>query len=98
MERWFAVVAGARRSPTRQCLLSGDKRKTCSQRVFRIDPGCVKTPTRGECAELFSIFSSFDVRARAVFFLFNVIETNVLRESSALEFSHSLDPKRTSSE
>jgi hypothetical protein len=35
------------------------------------------------------------VPARAVLFLFNVIETNVLRESSTSEFSHSLDPKRT---
>jgi hypothetical protein len=36
------------------------------------------------------------VSARAVLFLFNVIETNVLRESSRSEFSHSLDPKQTS--
>jgi hypothetical protein len=31
-----------------------------------------------------------------VLFLFNAIETNVLRESSTSEFSHSLDPERTS--
>jgi hypothetical protein len=30
-----------------------------------------------------------------VLFLFNVIETNVLRESSTSEFSHSLDPHQT---
>jgi hypothetical protein len=34
------------------------------------------------------------VPARAVLFLFNVIETNVLRESSTSEFSHSLGQKR----
>jgi hypothetical protein len=36
------------------------------------------------------------VTARAVLLLFNVIETNVLRASSTSEFSHSLDPERTS--
>jgi hypothetical protein len=36
------------------------------------------------------------VPARAVLFLFDVVETNVLRESSTSEFSHSLDPSRTS--
>jgi hypothetical protein len=36
------------------------------------------------------------VTARAVLFLFNVIETNFLLASSTSEFSHSLDPKRTS--
>jgi hypothetical protein len=35
------------------------------------------------------------VPARAVLFLFNVIETNVLRESWTLEFSHSLDQEQT---
>jgi hypothetical protein len=35
------------------------------------------------------------VTARAVLFLFNVIETNFLRASSASEFSHSLGQKRT---
>src|SRR5713226_8282113 len=53
-------------------------------------PGCVKTCTSRECAELFSLFSSFDVTARAVLLLFNVIETNFLRASSTSEFSHSL--------
>jgi hypothetical protein len=36
------------------------------------DPGCVKTCTRGDCAELFSLFSPSTVPARAVLFLFNV--------------------------
>src|SRR5882724_4026256 len=35
------------------------------------------------------------VTARAVLFLFNVIETNFLRASPTSEFSHSLDPYRT---
>jgi creatinine amidohydrolase len=38
------------------------------------------------------------VPARAVLILFNVIETNVLRESWTSEFSHGLDPKQTSAE
>jgi hypothetical protein len=59
------------------------------------DPGCAKTCTRGDCAELFSLFSPSTVPARAVLFLFNVIETNVLRESLTSEFSHSLDPSQT---
>jgi hypothetical protein len=33
--------------------------------------------------------------ASAVLFLFNVIETNFLRASSTLEFSHRLDPEKT---
>jgi hypothetical protein len=33
------------------------------------------------------------VPARAVLFFFDVAETNVLRESSSLEFSHSLGQK-----
>ena len=31
-----------------------------SLRFSVYDPGCVKTCTSGECAELFSLFSSFD--------------------------------------
>src|SRR3979490_1132375 len=41
---------------------------------------------------VFSLFSFRRCLGRSVLFLFNVIETNVLRESSTSEFSHSLDP------
>ena len=44
--------------------------------------GCVKTCTNRECAELFSLFLLSTVTARAVLFLFNVIETNFLLVSS----------------
>ena len=44
--------------------------------------------TRGERAELFSVLSSFG--GVPEWFLFKAIETNVLRESSTSEFSHSL--------
>src|SRR5258705_2334228 len=59
--------------------------------------GCVKTRSSRECAELFSLFSSSTVTARAVLFLFNVIETNFLRASSTSELSHSLGHFQTSS-
>jgi hypothetical protein len=57
-----------------------------------IDPGCVKTLTRREAAELFLSFRLSMAPATAVLFIFGVIETNVLPESWASEFSHSLDP------
>ena len=57
---------------------------------------CVKTCASRECAELFSPFSCFDCDCQCCSFLFNVIETNFLRASSTLEFSHRLDTKRTS--
>jgi hypothetical protein len=41
--------------------LSGEKRKSDFGAVrSAFDPGCVKTCTSRECAELFSLFSSFD--------------------------------------
>src|SRR5271155_5234576 len=67
---------------------------------FRIGPtsgtgrGCVKTWATRECAELFSPFPPSTATASAVLFLFNVIETKFLRESSASEFSHSLGQSR----
>jgi hypothetical protein len=76
---------------------SGNGQTCCWFDPVVIDPGYVETPTRGECAELFSLFSSFDDPCRAVLFLFNVIETKVPRESSRSESPHSLDPQATSS-
>jgi hypothetical protein len=55
----------------------------------------VKTLTRREAAELFLSFRLSMAPARAVLFIFGVIETNVLRESWTSEFSHSLDPELT---
>jgi hypothetical protein len=41
--------------------LSGEERKSNFGAVRSVkDPGCVKTCTSRECAELFSLFSSFD--------------------------------------
>src|SRR6266446_3678378 len=54
-------------------------------------------PARAENAQnCFLSFLLSTVTARAVLFLFNVIETNFLRASPTSEFSHSLDPERTS--
>ena len=60
-----------------------------------IDPGCVKTWTREERAELCSLFLLSAAPAREVLLLFDVFEKNVLRESLISEFSHSLDPQQT---
>ncbi len=49
---------------------------------------CENVHERRMCRIVFSLFST--VTARAVLFLFNVIETNFLRASSTSEFSHSL--------
>src|SRR5882757_7102557 len=38
----------------------GKQKSRASAATSVVDPGCVKTCTRGECAELFSLFSSFD--------------------------------------
>src|SRR5258708_2409113 len=62
-----------------------------------VGPGCVKTCTRKECAELFSPFSLSTVTASTVLFLFNVIETKFLRASPTWEFSHSLGHLRPKS-
>src|SRR5258708_6017399 len=44
-----------------ECLLLGVERKSDFEGSRSVeDPGCVKTSTRGEAAELFSLFSSFD--------------------------------------
>jgi hypothetical protein len=59
------------------------------------DPACVKTPTRGERENGFLSFLVLTARARVVLFYFDLIETNILRESSTSEFSQSLDPKLT---
>src|SRR6266566_5314278 len=61
-------------------------------------PGCVKTCTSRECAELFSLFSSFDGDCQSGSFLFNVIETDFLRASPTSEFSHSLGPQARTSQ
>ena len=45
---------------------------------------------------VFSLFLLSTVPTRVVLFLFNVIETNVLRKSSRSEFSHSLGHQETS--
>src|SRR5436190_20790549 len=60
-----------------------------------IDPGCVKTWTREERAELCSLFLLSAAPAREALLLFDVFEKNVLRESLISEFSHSLDPHAT---
>jgi hypothetical protein len=85
--------------------VSRTKRTPCAAaRLSAKGPGCVKTCTLGECAELFSLFSPFDGACQSGSFLIQrnrnkrstrfVIETNVLRESSTSEFSHSLGQKR----
>jgi hypothetical protein len=57
--------------------------------------GCVKTCTRRERAELFSLSLPLPtVTGRSLLFLFNAIETNFLRASSTSEFLHSLGQKR----
>ena len=65
--------------------------------MSEMGPGCVKTCTRKECAELFSPFSLSTVTASTVLFLFNVIETKFLRASPTWEFSHSLGHLRPKS-
>src|SRR5258705_11499637 len=56
--------------------------------------GCVKRARAENAQNCFLSFLFSTVTARAVLFLFNVIETNFLRASSASEFSHSLGQKR----
>src|SRR6266478_5554690 len=54
---------GTKRTCRFCCAMSalGGKAKTRTRiELFRFDPGCVKTCTSRECAELFSLFSSFD--------------------------------------
>src|ERR1700694_1243851 len=45
---------------------------------------------------VFSFFFFRRLQPALFFFLINLIETKVLRASSTSEFSHSLDPERTS--
>jgi len=60
-------------------------------RDFRPGPGCVKKCTSGEMRRIvFFLFFLRTVDARAVLFLFNVIETNFLRASFDIGVSHSL--------
>src|SRR5712664_3809949 len=60
------------------------------------DPGCVKTCTSRECAELFSLSSSPVVAASTFGFLIDGIETKFLPADRTPEFSRSQDPKRNS--
>jgi hypothetical protein len=62
--------------------------------MSQMGPAGVKTCASRECAELFSPFPVSTATASAVLFLFNVIETNFLRASSTLEFSHRLGQVR----
>src|SRR6266446_10890667 len=56
--------------------------------------GCVENvPEQRMRRIVFSLYLLSMVTARAVLFLFNVIETNFLRASSTSEFSHSLGQK-----
>src|SRR5258705_13994145 len=59
--------------------------------------GCVKRARAENAQNCFLSFLLSTVTARAVLFLFNVIETNFLRASSTSEFSHSLGQNRKSS-
>src|SRR5258705_3253702 len=56
--------------------------------------GCVKRARAENAQNCFLSFLLSTVTARAVLFLFNVIETNFLRASSTSEFSHSLGQNR----
>src|SRR6266446_491693 len=55
---------------------------------------CEKRARAENAQNCFLSFLLSTVTARAVLFLFNVIETNFLRASSTSEFSHSLGQKR----
>jgi len=48
---------------------TGRKHRTVSGATPEMGPGCVKTSTRGERAELFSLFSSFDGACQSGSFL-----------------------------
>ena len=64
--------------------------------ISHLDPGCVKTRTNQECAELFSLSSSPSGGREYFWFLIDGIETEFLRADCASEFSRSQDPRRTS--
>jgi hypothetical protein len=75
----------------------GQKRTSvCTGVMSALGPGCVKTSTSRERAELFSLFAFLDGARSAVLFLFNLFEANVLRASRTSEFSHSLGHFRKS--
>jgi hypothetical protein len=63
---------------------------TLSEREV-ISPGCVKTSTSRERAELFSLFAFFDGSRQRCSFLIQLIRG----KRSTRVFSHGLDPKRT---
>jgi hypothetical protein len=60
-----------------------------------LTPACVKNVREQRMRRIVFSLLLFGLRLPMLFFfLFNVIETNFLRASSTLEFSHRLDPNR----
>ena len=59
------------------------------------DPGCVKTRLSRGRSELFSQLPTAAASTSVIGFCNDQIEMEILRASSASEFSHSLDPERT---
>jgi hypothetical protein len=66
-------------NPSANCLMLMEEQSKRRHRFFAFDPGCVRTCTSQECAELFSLSSSLIVVAST--FGFQVCET-------ATEFLH----------